>query len=76
MKAIQVTFDETLLERLDACEEVKREGRSAVMRRAVAQYLRRRRAAGIKEAYQRAYGGKGATEDLAGWVGEGTWPDD
>ena len=31
MKAIQVMFDETLLARLDASEEVRREGRSAVL---------------------------------------------
>ena len=76
MKAIQITFDETLLEKLDADEEVKLHGRSAVMRRAVADYLRRRRSTRIREAYRRAYGGKGATANLTGWVGEGTWPED
>ena len=76
MKAIQVTFDESLLEKLDADEEVKRHGRSAVMRRAVADYLRRRRSARIREGYRRAYGAKESASDLAGWIGEGTWPED
>jgi metal-responsive CopG/Arc/MetJ family transcriptional regulator len=55
MKAIQITMDESLLARLDADEEVRRLGRSAVLRRAVEEYLRRRRAAGIADAYRRAY---------------------
>ena len=39
MKRIGVTFDETLLERLDQQPEVREQGRSAVLRRAVADYL-------------------------------------
>jgi metal-responsive CopG/Arc/MetJ family transcriptional regulator len=35
MKAIQVTFDERLLCQFDADDEVRRDGRSAVLRRAV-----------------------------------------
>jgi hypothetical protein len=61
MKPIRVLFDEPLLERLDAHEEVKALGRSAVLRRAAAAYLLRPRARGpraraIAEAYRRAYG--------------------
>ena len=44
MKAIQISMDESLLAQLDADEEVKRDGRSAVFRRAVSSYLRNRRA--------------------------------
>ncbi len=44
MKAIQVLFDEPLLRRLDADEEVRKLGRSAVLRRAATEYLRKRRA--------------------------------
>ena len=57
MKAIQVSFDENLLARLDEDPEVKKLGRSEVMRRAVASYLRRRRNDAIRDAYQRAYVG-------------------
>jgi len=35
MKVIQITFDERSLKELDATEEVRRDGRSAVLRRAV-----------------------------------------
>ena len=44
MKPIQVLFDEALLRRLDADAEVRKVGRSAVLRRAAAEYLRKRRA--------------------------------
>jgi metal-responsive CopG/Arc/MetJ family transcriptional regulator len=75
MKAIQVSFDEQLLARLDEDPEVKKLGRSEVMRRAVASYLRRRRSDAIRDGYRRAYGErKGRDSDLAGWAGEGSWP--
>jgi len=76
MKPIQVMFDETLLRRLDADAEVRKVGRSAVLRRAAAEYLRRSRARRIGEAYRQAYrGSKGLGEEFAGWENEGSWPD-
>lgn len=76
MKAIQVTLDETLLARLDATEEARRDGRSAVLRRALSEYLGRRRRSEIAEAYARAYGEVGNMDELAGWESEGVWPED
>ena len=73
MKAIQVTFDDQLLERLDRDEEVQRDGRSAVLRRAADMYLRQRRQRSIADAYRRAYG-SGVDAELSGWSDEGTWP--
>jgi metal-responsive CopG/Arc/MetJ family transcriptional regulator len=76
MKSIQVLFDEPLLERLDAHEDVRRLGRSAVLRRAAAEYLRRHRARVTSERYARAYGKfKGLGEEFAGWPNEGEWPE-
>jgi metal-responsive CopG/Arc/MetJ family transcriptional regulator len=75
MKAIQITFDERLLERLDADEEARRDGRSAVIRRAVFEYLRRKRRASVASAYRRAYA-KGTEHDLEGWADEGVWPEE
>lgn len=74
MKAIQITFDERLLRQLDADPEVRRHGRSLVLRRAAFEYLRRKRRSAIARAYQRAYGKKGAPE-LRRWADEGSWPD-
>ncbi|MBY0496263.1 MAG: ribbon-helix-helix domain-containing protein [Cyanobacteria bacterium] len=75
MKAIQVTLDEALLDRLDRDEEVRRDGRSAVLRRAADQYLRQRRRRSIAEAYRLAYDGAAGVEtELAGWSDEGVWP--
>ena len=76
MKAIQVTLDEQLLARLDATEEARKEGRSAVLRRALAEYLARSRRSEIAEGYARAYGESGVAGELAGWEGEGVWPAD
>ncbi len=76
MKPIQVMVEEELLSALDRDEEVKREGRSAVIRRAVADYLRRKRSRRIAEAYRAAYkGGEGLGSEFEGWEAEGVWPD-
>lgn len=75
MKAVQVTLDEKLLAELDADEEVQRVGRSAVLRRAVADYLRRRRRSTIAAEYRRAYGGdRGLGREFEGWEEQGEWP--
>jgi metal-responsive CopG/Arc/MetJ family transcriptional regulator len=77
MKAIQITVDEQLLKDLDADEEVQRHGRSAVMRRAVFDYLRKRRRKKIAEAYRRAYGARRAADvDWIGWTAGDAWPDE
>lgn len=70
-------MDDDLLARLDADEEVQRDGRSAVLRRAADAYLRQRRARVITEAYQRAYGSSspGLGREFDGWEGEGAWPE-
>jgi metal-responsive CopG/Arc/MetJ family transcriptional regulator len=76
MKPIQVMFDERLLARLDADGEVKALGRSAVLRRAAAEYLGRRRAKRTADAYRRAYAKQDAVgSELRGWAEEGAWPE-
>lgn len=75
MKAIQITVDEKLLQELDASEEVRREGRSRVFRRAAAEYLHRRRRAAIAAEYARAYSQQaGLGEEFEGWEWQGEWP--
>ena len=68
-------MDEKLLAQLDRDEETQRDGRSAVLRRAAAEYLKRRRHLDIAEKYKRAYGAKTPLgREFEGWENEGTWP--
>jgi metal-responsive CopG/Arc/MetJ family transcriptional regulator len=77
MKPIQILFDERLLRALDGDEEVRKHGRSAVLRRAAADYLRRSRSRRIAEQYRQAYsGGPQVAEELEGWSSEGVWPEE
>ena len=77
MKPVQVVMDEKLLARLDAHEEVRRDGRSAVMRRAVEAWLAAQRMTAVSNAYAQAYGDGGPVEaELAGWETEGSWPEE
>lgn len=76
MKPIQIMIDEGLLARLDADEEVRRDGRSAFLRRAVRERLRKQAARRISEQYRQAYASKEALGlEFAGWEGEGKWPE-
>ena len=77
MKAIQVTFDEALLERLDRHPSVRERGRSAVVREAAAEYLKRQDAEDIARQYRAGYGDAPSLDDeFEGWAAEGVWPDD
>jgi metal-responsive CopG/Arc/MetJ family transcriptional regulator len=68
-------MDEKLLARLDADAETRRDGRSAVLRRAVTEYLQQRRRASIRSGYKRAYGDKtGIGPEFDSWENEGVWP--
>ncbi len=68
-------LDEVLLARLEADDEVRRDGRSAVIRRAADEYLRRRRKRAVAEQYARAYeANSDLGEEFGGWEDEGAWP--
>jgi hypothetical protein len=75
-KPIQIRMDKALLRRFDADAEVRRHGRSAVLRRLVADYLNRSRSTRIAQLYRRAYGRDGGLGDeFASWEREGSWPE-
>ncbi len=71
MKAIQVTFDEELLDKLDRHPAVRERGRSAVLREAAA-YLQRKDAEDIARRYRDV---TAVGDELEGWTGEGVWPE-
>ena len=75
MKVIQVSIDERLLKSLDKRPEVKKFGRSAVLREAVFEYLRSKRKREIAEEYRRAYSA-GPDPELASWEKQGVWLED
>ena len=76
MKPIQIMMDEKLLDELDAEEEVRRLGRSAVFRKLAAEYIENRRRKIISSMYRQAYGedSQGMGKEFDGWENEGRWP--
>ena len=77
MKAIPVTFDEVLLDRLDRHPAVQERDRSAVLRDAAADYLKRRDAEEIARRYRAGYRDIASVDDeFEGWATEGAWPGD
>jgi metal-responsive CopG/Arc/MetJ family transcriptional regulator len=76
MKPVQILIDEELLAGLDQDEEVRRGGRSKVLRGLIAAYLDSRREARLDLQYRRGYGDSlGVSEELDGWDEEGSWPE-
>ena len=76
MKAIQVTFDEELLEQLDERPEVQEFGRSRILREMTAQYLAEKRSEDIAREYREGYTKYPQTDEEIEWAGQGVWPDE
>ncbi len=75
MKRMKILMDEELLARLDDDEEVRRSGRSKVLRGLVSAYLESRRDERLDAQYQQGYGNDlRVSEEFAGWDEEGSWP--
>jgi len=76
MKPIQIMMDKKMLDELDADEEVRRLGRSAVFRRMAAEYIEHHRRRTISSMYRQAYGkdSEGLGKEFNGWENEGRWP--
>lgn len=75
MKAIQITIDDELLSRFDDDPTVKADGRSAVLRRAIKEYLANARAAEISRSYSDGYAAtQGWTDEESDWLDDdGDW---
>ncbi len=77
MKAIQVTFDEELLEQLDERPEVQELGRSRVLREMTAAYLAEKRSEDIAREYREGYTKYPQTdEEIEDWESIQAWQDD
>lgn len=73
---IQITFDEALLARLDAHPEVRKRGRSAVLREAAGAYLAQKAAKDIDRQYAEGYGRFPQTDEELEWGESRVWPED
>jgi len=75
MKPVQILIDDELPAGLDEDDEVRRSGRSKVLRRLISAYLESRRDARRDAQYRQGYGdGLRVSEELDGWGEEGSWP--
>ena len=72
---MQATFDEGLLDKLDRYCAARARGRSAAIREAVAEYLRRKDAEDVALQYEAGYGAGWVGDDMSGWADEGVWPE-
>jgi metal-responsive CopG/Arc/MetJ family transcriptional regulator len=77
MKAIQFTITESLLKRVDSDREARALGRSAFLRKAIEEYLRRKRAGEIRQAYRKGYGAAPPESDeFETFPGALAWPEE
>jgi len=74
MKVVQISIGEPLLRQIDRHPEARRHGRSAFLRKAAQEYLRRKREEEIDESYRRAYRQQPPTEEEFGPFGFGVDP--
>jgi metal-responsive CopG/Arc/MetJ family transcriptional regulator len=77
-KPVQISLDEVFLRRVDADPEVKRRGRSAVVREALELYLRARERRRIDRDIRSAYGGRSnaMVTEIEDLLGSQEWPDE
>lgn len=77
MKAIQVTFDEALLARLDRHALARERSRSAVLREAAAAFLKRAEADEIDRKYREGYADAAGLDcELKEWAAQGVWSEE
>lgn len=80
-RSVQISLDEELLAEIDRRPETKRDGRSAVIKRALQLYLDRKQRESIDDSYARAYarGGKSSKarpNEFEGMLDAQAWPDE
>jgi len=81
-RSVQISLDEALLKAIDRRPETKRDGRSAVIKRALRLYLEHSERESIDESYARGYGKKtvgaksGSGTEFDSMLSEQAWPDD
>jgi metal-responsive CopG/Arc/MetJ family transcriptional regulator len=80
-RSVQISLDEELLREIDRRPETKRDGRSAVIKRALRLYLDRKQRESIDESYARAYApsdkaSKSQPNEFDEMLAGQAWPDE
>ena len=77
MLTIQVVLDEKLLKAADAAAKKRRVNRSALIREALGEYLKRIRTRELQELDRRGYQARPHhPQEFKGWEDMAAWPDD
>lgn len=76
MKTIQIVLDETLLRAADLAAKEEKVNRSALLRIALAEFLRRREICKLERQDREGYARiPDSVDDLGVWDGVAAWPD-
>ena len=77
-RPLQISLDSELLSLIDAEPEVKEQGRSAFIRKAIRLYLDAKQRREIDQRLVKAYAGQGDAmlEEIRDLMSEQAWPDD
>jgi len=75
-KNVQISLPSDLLSEVDARPEAKRDGRSAVIQRALSAYLAHKKRQEIDDAYARGYGGRAdqVFDEMSVLIPRQRWP--
>ncbi len=75
-KAVQVSLERDMLQRIDRDPEARKKGRSAFIRKAVDRYLRAKARRRLDDRLRRAYAGQqdAMGDEVAGLVELQAWP--
>lgn len=76
MHAIEITFDEQLLQAAERIARQRKMDRSALVREALREHLKRLERKGDERRDRLGYKKHPDTEDLSGWEAVAAWPKD
>lgn len=76
METVQIVLDKKLLQATDKAARRARRNRSALVREALREHLRRLQIREMEERDRQGYSRKPMTRDELAWEAEAVWPDE